>query len=93
MRGYFDAEGGIPQRLDAPFYVQFVQKDAVSLTQVKDILEGFGIACGVVHNPSRKVDPEYWRFFVRRQSHALFIRVVGSWHPRKALLLKHRVKI
>ena len=93
VRGYFDAEGGIPQNPDAPLYVQFVQKDWESLAQVKGILERCGVTCGVIHNPSRRVDPEYWRFFVRRSAHQRFIRVVGSWHPRKAKLLQQRVKI
>jgi len=93
IRGYFDAEGGIPHDSSAPFYVQFVQKDFASLTQVKRMLEQLGIQCGVVHNPSRRVDPDYWRFFVRRESHRRFITVVGSWHPRKAKLLQQRVKI
>ena len=93
VRGYFDAEGGIPQRSDAPFYVQFVQKNLTSLTCVQTILEELGIRCGVIHNPSRRADPEYWRFFVRRMSHQRFIELVGSWHPRKQQLLNHRVKI
>lgn len=93
VRGYFDAEGGIPQRTDVPLYVQFVQKDFASLTQVKEILEERGIECGVIHNPSQRIDPGYWRFFVRRASHQRFIQMVGSWHPRKAALLRQRVKI
>ena len=93
VRGYFDAEGGIPQRSDAPFYVQFVQKNLPSLAQVKAILEQFDIQCGVIHNPSRRVDPEYWRFFIRRASHKRFIEIVGSWHTRKQQLLHQRVKI
>ena len=93
VRGYFDAEGGIPWRMDAPLYVQFVQKNAESLTRVKDMLERLEIRCGVLHNPSRRVDPDYWRFFVRRSSHQQFIAVIGSWHPRKRLLLQQRVKI
>jgi hypothetical protein len=93
VRGYFDAEGGIPQDLEAPFYVQFVQKDLEDLTRVRDLLEQLGIRCGAIHNPSRRVDPDYWRFFVRRNSHARFIGTVGSWHPRKARLLRERVKI
>lgn len=93
VRGYFDAEGGIPQDPQAPFYVQFVQKNRKSLMHIRQILENLHIRCGVLHNPSRKVDPEYWRFFVRRSSHKRFIEVVGSWHPRKQMLLAQRVKI
>lgn len=93
IRGYFDAEGGLPQDPDAPLYIQLVQKDRVSLMRVRQMLERFGIGCGVLHNPSRRVDPDYWRFFVRRQSHQRFIEIVGSWHPRKARLLTQRMKI
>lgn len=93
VRGYFDAEGGIPQDSDASLYIQFVQKNLASLTRVKNILEQIEVRCGAIHNPSRKVDPEYWRFFVRRGSHQHFIAEVGSWHPRKAKLLQQRVKI
>lgn len=93
VRGYFDAEGGVPHCLAAPLYVQFVQKNKASLEGVKVILERLQIECGVIHNPSRRVDPDYWRFFVRRSAHERFIHVVGSWHPRKATLLANRVKI
>lgn len=93
VRGYFDAEGGIPRDPCAPLYVQFVQKNLASLAHVRDILEQLNIRCGAIHNPSRRVDPEYWRFFVRRGSLQQFIRTIGSWHPRKAPLLFQRVKI
>jgi hypothetical protein len=93
VRGYFDAEGGVPRDPRAPLYVQFVQKDRDSLTYARGILEGLGIACGVIHNPSRRVDPDYWRFFVRRNGHQRFISVIGSWHPRKAVCIADRVKI
>jgi hypothetical protein len=93
VRGYFDAEGGVPSDPNAPFYVQFVQKDRESLTYVRMILEQLGIQCGVLHNPSRQADPDYWRFFVRRGAHQRFIQTIGSWHPRKALRLNQRVKI
>ena len=93
IRGYFDAEGGIPQRGDARFYVQFVQKNRRSLERVRRLLEGLEIACGQLHNPSVRVDPHYWRFFVRAQSHRGFIQTIGSWHPRKAALLHERMMI
>jgi intein-encoded DNA endonuclease-like protein len=93
VRGYFDAEGGVPSDPDAPFYLQFVQKDRKSLAYVRMILEALGIQCGVLHNPSRGIDPDYWRFFVRRGAHRRFSTIIGSWHPRKALRLNQRVKI
>jgi hypothetical protein len=57
------------------------------------ILESWGIDCGRIHNPSRLVDPEYWRFYVRARSHKRFMTLVGSWHPRKRLQIDNRMKI
>jgi len=88
VRGYFDAEGGLPRSSKARFYVQFTQKDRVELNKVKLILENIDIACGVLHNPSAQVDPDYWRFYVRAKSYRDFAIVVGSWHPRKEQLLQ-----
>ena len=83
VRGYFDAEGGLPQSPDARFYIQFTQKDRVELEKVKRILERLGIECGEAHNPNAEVDPNYWRFYVRAKSHKAFAEKIGSWHPRK----------
>jgi hypothetical protein len=92
VRGYFDAEGGLPQSPGARFYIQFTRKDRVELKKVKAILAGMGIDCGEMHNPSVGVDPNYWRFYVRARSHRDFAEKVGSWHPRKAGIFK-RMKI
>src|SRR5262249_16180509 len=72
VRGYFDAEGGLPQSPDARFYIQLTQKDRVELVQVTAILEMLGVASGKVHNPSKRIDPDYWRFFVRTKAHLAF---------------------
>lgn len=90
-RGYFDAEGGVPNDRSDRFYVQFVQKDYPDLNQVRETLTHVGIKCGVIHNPSARVDPGYWRFYVLAASHHDFIRRVGSWHPRKRRLLEPRL--
>lgn len=92
-RGYFDADGGMPRDPQARLYVQFCQKDLRSLEQVAKILASWSIECGRIHNPSAKVDPEYWRFFVRARSHERFMRLVGSWHPIKGTLIEQRMKI
>jgi hypothetical protein len=91
VRGYFDAEGGLPQSPDARFYVQFTQKDRVELDKVKTILETLGITCGKMHNPSARIDPDYWRFFVRTRSHLAFASRIGSWHPIKELILQRKM--
>lgn len=83
VRGYFDAEGGIPRSPDARFYIQFVQKDHDDLEDARGRLVGLGITCGRLHNPSARVDANYWRFYVASRSFDEFIRLVGSWHPRK----------
>ena len=93
VRGYFDAEGGMPRRQSARLYFQFSQKSRRSLEIVASILQGVGIESGVIHNPSRRVDPDYWRFFVSAGSHQRFMSVVGSWHPRKRQQMKTRMKI
>ena len=92
-RGYFDADGGLPRRTESRFYVQFCQKDRRSLETVTKILEVEGIICGRIHNPSAKVDPNYWRFFVRASSWQRFLALVGSWHPIKRVQVQARMKI
>ena len=37
---------------------------------------------------SKKVDPNYWRFFISIKSYGEFARLVGSWHPSKSHFLK-----
>jgi hypothetical protein len=92
-RGYFDAEGGMPRKESARLYFQFSQKNQRSLEIVTSILQEVGIDCGKIHNPSRRVDPDYWRFYVRAGSHRRFMSVVGSWHPRKRQQMNTRMKI
>ncbi|MBM3128289.1 MAG: hypothetical protein FJ009_06570 [Chloroflexi bacterium] len=93
VRGYFDAEGGMPQSPGARFYIQFTQKNRVELEKVKAMLEELGIQCGEIHNPSVVADPDYWRFYVLANSHKAFAGLIGSWHPRKDGILKQRMKI
>ena len=87
-RGYFDAEGGVPRSPASRFYVQFVQKDLNDLSHVRDVLLELGLSCGRLHNPSARVAPEYWRFYLARASHELFMAVVSSWHPHKRIRLE-----
>ncbi len=92
-RGYFDAEGGVPRDPVARFYIQFVQKDLGDLSILRDRLSALGISCGRIHNPSVRVDPDYWRFFIRARSQSNFCLNVSSWHPRKRPLLEVRTTI
>lgn len=93
VRGFFDAEGGIPRIENAIFYIQLVQKNKPKLERLKEILSEVGIDSGKIHNPSVRVDPEYWRFFVATRSHKDFARIIGSWHPRKDAIFKRRMVI
>ena len=89
-RGYFDAEGGCPRDPLARFYIQFVQKNYADIDELRTILIHEGIQCGRIHNPSRRVDPDLWRFYVGSRAHHAFVMKVGSWHPRKRCLLEAR---
>ncbi len=90
VRGYFDAEGGIPQAASARFYVQLAQKNLSDLEELRQRMQGLGLACGRLHLPSVAADPDYWRFYVSAASHRRFYEAVGSWHPRKRALLDAR---
>jgi hypothetical protein len=91
-RGYFDAEGGIPRNSSARFYIQLVQKNRPDLEELRTYLQELGIECGKIHNPSVDVDPEYWRFYIRRRSQLAFAQKVGSWNPRKRSRLMEAIR-
>jgi hypothetical protein len=88
VRGYFDAEGSVASPTAPDPYLYFSQKNRSDLEALRRFLIRLGVACGRIHNPSRRVDPGYWRFFVSRPSIPRFASTVGSWHPRKFLWLK-----
>jgi intein-encoded DNA endonuclease-like protein len=91
IRGYFDSEGGLTKNQNLRLYIYFAQKDRQDLEKVYNFLSGLGISCGVIHNPSKKVDPNYWRFFVKAKSYQDFAEKIGSWHPRKSRLLRMKI--
>jgi hypothetical protein len=93
IRGFFDAEGGIPQSLQPKKYIQLVQKDYQKIQLMKDLLNGFNIATGKIHNPSKNVDPDYWRIFVSLPSIPQFVKTINSWHPRKNAIFAQWMKI
>jgi len=90
-RGYFDSEGGIAKSKKVNFYIYFAQKDKQDLEKVRNYLIDLGIACGRIHNPSKKADPNYWRFFISAKSYQDFARNIGSWHPTKSRLLRMKI--
>ena len=67
------------------------QKDKKDLLQVKTYLEDVGIRSGLLHNPSKKVDPNYWRFFVRAKSYSEFAKIISSSHPEKISFLRMKI--
>ena len=89
LRGFFDSEGGVP-RNGKRFYIQLTQKDQRKVGSIKSMLDSLGIRSGKVHNPSNKIDPSYWRIFVSSQSYTKFARIIGSYHPVKAVILHTR---
>jgi intein-encoded DNA endonuclease-like protein len=91
IRGYFDAEGSVPKSQNKRFYIYFAQKDKDDLKQLKSYLSDCGIICGKTHNPSKKKDPNYWRFFVSCRSYKDFIGKIGSWHPTKNQHLRMKI--
>jgi hypothetical protein len=93
IRGYFDAEGGTARDKRVRFYLQFAEKNKARLEKVKGLLNELGIECGEIHCPSARVDPNYWRFYIRANSYDKFIKNVGSWHPRKQKIFSNRMKI
>ena len=93
IRGFFDAEGGLPHKPEARFYIQLVQKDRHKLVWIRRTLIDQGISCGVIHIPSIKVDPNYFRFFIATKSHKAFSTLIGSEHPRKLRIFESRMKI
>ncbi|MDD3497965.1 MAG: LAGLIDADG family homing endonuclease [Candidatus Moranbacteria bacterium] len=92
IRGFFDAEGGIP-RNGGRFYIQLVQSDKEKINKLKIILDELEIKTGKIHNPSKRVDPNYWRIYVLSDSHKKFAEIINSWHPRKIKILRKRMKI
>lgn len=91
IRGYFDTEGGISRSPQVRYYLYFCQKNLADLKKVRQYLEDLGISCGVIHNPSRRVDPNYWRFFIRANSYLKFATLIGSYHPDKASYLRMKI--
>ena len=91
IRDYFDSEGGIAKSPKVRFYLYFCQKNKKDLEEVRNYLIELGISCGVIHNPSKRVDPNYWRFYIRAKSYIDFIRIIGSCHPEKSKLLRMKI--
>lgn len=93
IRGFFDAEGGIPRNSKARFYIQLTQNNKEKLEKLKKLLDDLEIETGKIHNPSRAIDPDYWRMYILANSQKKFIKTIGTWHPRKIKTLRKRKMI
>ena len=91
IRGFFDADGGIAKSSEVRFYLYFAQKNLFEIRQLREYLLSVEISCGVIHNPSKKVDPDYWRFYISTRSHSDFARKIGSFHPDKWVHLREKI--
>ncbi|MCL4415316.1 MAG: LAGLIDADG family homing endonuclease, partial [Actinobacteria bacterium] len=91
IRGYFDAEGGISRNPKVRYYIYFAQKNLEDLKQLKEYLMDLGIKCGAIHNPSKKADSNYWRFFISIKSYEKFAQLIGSSHPIKSHSLRMKI--
>ena len=92
VRGFFDAEGGLPQK-PSRFYIQLVQADKSKLRKLQLMLSQLKVVTGSIHNPSKAVNPNYWRMYVCAKSHCRFARIIGSWHPKRQKVFRSRMMI
>ncbi len=92
IKGFFDAEGGIPHTNNR-FYIQLSQKDLNKIRTIKKILFDLNIKSGKIHNPSKRIDPNYWRMFISSNDHKRFAKIINSLHPIKSKIFCKRVKI
>jgi len=93
IRGFFDAEGGVPHSSKDLFYIQLVQKDRIKIEKITKMLNKLKVETGKIHNPSKRIDPNYWRVYVRAKSHKDFVNKIGSWHPIKSKIFQKRMMI
>jgi hypothetical protein len=63
------------------------------MNSIKNILSDLRIKSGKIHNPSYRVDPNYWRMYISSVDHKSFIKKIGSWHPRKMNIFRERMEI
>jgi hypothetical protein len=91
IRGYFDSEGGLPKNLNSRYYIYFAQKNFVDLENLRNCILEVGINCGKIRNPSKKKDPDYFRFYILSKSYNVFASEIGSWHPEKKCRLRMKI--
>ena len=91
IRGYFDSEGGVPRNFSSRYYIYFAQKNKEDLLALRSYLIDLRISCGNIHNPSKLVDPNYFRFYILRESWEKFGNLIGSYHPVKSIFVRKKI--
>lgn len=91
IAGYFDTDGGIAKTSSVRYYLYFSQKNYQDLVTLKQYLKELGIHSGAIHNPSKSVDPNYWRFFISARSYTTFAKVIKSQHPEKKSYIRMKI--
>lgn len=91
VRGYFDTEGCIPRSFSSRYYLYFSQKNLCDLTLLRNYLLELHFTCGKIHNPSVKADPNYYRFYLLKDSLYKFGKEIGSYHPIKSGFLRMKI--
>ena len=91
IRGYFDTDGSIPNSLKSRYYIYFAQKNHTDLLHLRNLLLNLGINCGSIHNPSKSVDLDYFRFYVLTDSLYKFSILIGSSHPVKSKFIRMKI--
>ena len=84
IRGFFDAEGGIPRRpLGSKLYISFTQRNYESLSFIKEKLESeWSIKSGKLRISD--VKSHSWRFTITgKRAIKSFITEIGTFHPYK----------
>ena len=95
IRGFFDAEGGVPhiekkKQEQKNIRVYFSQVNKEALVGLKGLIEEFGIKCGKISGPYFKKGFEYPTYGLRihgTKEVTKFSMFIGSLHPEKNLRL------
>jgi len=86
IMGFWDADGGCPKTpsLNKKMYIKFTQKDKKSLDQLREMIESFGIKCGITRISEFGKNGTIWRFSItNRDGMYKFCDIIGSLHPEK----------
>jgi hypothetical protein len=86
IRAFWDTDGGCPRypASERKLYIDFTQKETLTLKTVKEILNQYGIITGNIRKSERKPSGDIHRFAITgKLGMLLFIDNISSWHPTK----------